>query len=369
MKSEHFLEKRNNFSGLVKMTFTRKSHTRTSKLGLVHTVRSHDVGEFEKQNSLVSNEFLAEESYVKKGICKHCNQEAFFYRSEYGGFAVFDILGKPWTKHPCFDFDTKNYTTKNNYLSDEVKNIGFITPEITSFIEKRKDILKNLTITQYTKPIKQSIVFNINDEIKIYRIEYSHEMDKYYDFFHASNSTAELAFGVIHIELNYKSSEKIKTKTFDVYLCKNNDGYNFTQIDLYHEAHQVNSSLGSFFQKKEGNYYITIVNLIKLSEYFDKKSKTFPFMGKSELSNIKNIMAKNSLILKKFKDVVLREYLIIQHGRVFKKGRYAISRKMELMIPEHIYLELEKEILIIKNESSINSNPSTLYDFFISAFK
>lgn len=45
-------------------------------------------------------------------ICPRCGQPVWFYRNSYGGCAYFDVLGEPWTKHPCMELGNPTPETR-----------------------------------------------------------------------------------------------------------------------------------------------------------------------------------------------------------------------------------------------------------------
>lgn len=51
-------------------------------------------------------------SYVNPNAkCPECDEQVFFYQSEYGGKVYFDELGPPWPKHACTDSRKKTIVT------------------------------------------------------------------------------------------------------------------------------------------------------------------------------------------------------------------------------------------------------------------
>ncbi len=103
--------------------YYRRGHWRTSRDGSLHWVSGHAVSRYGQQSSSppltlmrpVGPSFAAPytrsspQSVVEwqelpaepNAHCPVCGAAVWFYRNRKGGCAYFDVLGRPWTLHPC----------------------------------------------------------------------------------------------------------------------------------------------------------------------------------------------------------------------------------------------------------------------------
>jgi hypothetical protein len=96
--------------------FTRTGFTRTSKNGVIHWVREHNVERTDWANYTAENGPNVYRTFLDNmrvqssrtawfvdpnANCPVCGALVYFYQNEFGSRVCFDELGPPWPKHPC----------------------------------------------------------------------------------------------------------------------------------------------------------------------------------------------------------------------------------------------------------------------------
>lgn len=78
---------------------------------------------------------------IPNALCPVCNNLVFFYQNIYGSRVYFDILGPPWTKHPCTDSSKFSY-------NKALKNIDIYSPTKNLIPENSANKIKDFNVNQ-----------------------------------------------------------------------------------------------------------------------------------------------------------------------------------------------------------------------------
>ena len=120
---------------------------------------------------------LLKKGYGKLTIkthCWYCNAIVYFYRDENGGLALFDALGKPWPKHPCWKTNAKHNHVYEKMLYSTLKKYGLSEKAGDyDFIEKNISIVKPRASIRLTSIDHKSVdiaVRKILSALKSYNI-------------------------------------------------------------------------------------------------------------------------------------------------------------------------------------------------------
>lgn len=148
---------------------------------------------------------------VPNAICPVCGEKVFFYQNNYGSRVFFDVLGKPWTKHPCTD--NAMYSTVGEERRDVHLESNFFIPEVSK-ISKDSKLLQ----------IRNSVLHKKFSFYDIFTNEYGRSMLIFSDVKYLLNeellnrpdiliiSESEGNFYLETYEIRYNESQKILLK-------------------------------------------------------------------------------------------------------------------------------------------------------------
>lgn len=323
---------------MYKKNTTRRSHTRKSKLGNVHNVRSHAVeyGSDNESHNLMGA--VLPRRSTRAGVCKYCGLEVFFFKDENGGFAVFDELGSPWSKHGC-------YSQLEFYPDVKTSTGGFDIKSYAIYDVKFDE--RNLRVVRLS--------FSENDALR------------YIEFFMPKGIKLLTEYGVI---IFMKSGKKGKKETFFSIVVENEKNVSsfefrplfdmpFVSTDrelVFRNFHDIISNESSNRFKVsiyEIQLYNNCLKYLLMENPFIHCAPNFVRFKKQILSYMRSI---SECIAKVYDDNdIIQDKKLFYKKNVFSQGNY-YRRNVDIKIPMAVSRELFDEIRELEIEIELKVN-------------
>ena len=109
---------------------------------------------------------LTYQSFIRpNAVCPHCKKKVFFYRSAFGGRKFFDVLGPPWTKHPCLD---TGLLVQKNFVDEKTQWLwqrGGWQPYVCLIVNRKDEATKITGYDALTRKRLILIAYNAPTEL------------------------------------------------------------------------------------------------------------------------------------------------------------------------------------------------------------